>query len=74
MATIDQVLQDVTDESTLEDSIITLLQAIKAQLDAALANTTIPKDVQDKIDAVFTQLEANKVKVAAAITANTPQA
>ena len=73
-ATIDQVLQDVSDESTLEDSIITLLEAIKAQLDAALANTTIPADVQTKIDAVFAGLEANKQKVADAIKANTPEA
>ena len=74
MATIDQVLQDVTDESTLEDSIITLLTNIKAQLDAALANTTIPADVQAKIDSVFDGIEKNKTKVAAAITANTPAA
>jgi hypothetical protein len=74
MATIDQVLQDVTDESTLEDSIITLLTNIKAQLDAALANQNIPADVQAKIDSVFEGLEANKTKVADAIKANTPAA
>ena len=72
MATIDQVLQDVTDESTLEDSIITLLQGVQKQLADALANTTIPADVQAKIDSVFAGLEANKAKVAAAVTANTP--
>ena len=74
MATIDQVLQDVTDEGTLEDSIIALLTSVQTQLAAALANTTIPADVQAKIDSVFTGLEANKAKVAAAVTANTPAA
>ena len=73
-ATIDQVLQDVTDESTLDDSIIALLNGVQAQLAAALSGTTIPPAVQTKIDAVFSGLEANKAKVAAAVTANTPAA
>lgn len=73
MATLDQVLQDVTDESTLDDSIITLLTGIKAQLDAVLAGGLTP-EVQAKVDAIFTAAEANKAKVAAAIAANTPAA
>ena len=72
MATIDDVVKDVTDESTVEDGLITLTTDIKTQLDAALAGTTVPPAVQAKIDAVFTQLETNKAKLAAAITANTP--
>jgi hypothetical protein len=74
MATIDDVVKDVTDESTVEDGLITLTTDIKTQLDAALAGTTVPPAVQAKIDAVFTQLETNKAKLAAAITANTPAA
>lgn len=74
MATIDEVLSDVQDESTVEDSLITLVTGIKSQLDAALASQGIPPDVQAKIDAVFSGIEANKAKVAAAITANTPAA
>ena len=73
-ANIDQVLQDATDESTVEDSLIAVTTNIKSQLDAALAGTTIPPAVQAKIDAVFTQLETNKAKVAAAVLANTPAA
>jgi hypothetical protein len=71
MATLDQVLADTTDEATLDDSIITLLTGIKKQLDDALANSITPAQ-QAQIDQIFTNLEANKVKVAAAITANTP--
>lgn len=73
-AKLDQVVQDVQDESTVEDSLISLTTAIKAQLDAALANTSISPADQAKIDAIFTGLEANKAKLAAAITANTPVA
>lgn len=70
-ATLDQVLQDTTDESTLEDSIITLLGGIKSQLDAITAGA-LPAATQAKVDKIFANLESNKAKVAAAITANTP--
>lgn len=74
MATLDQILQDVTDESTAIDSISTLIAGLKQQLADALANTTLPPDVQAKIDAVFSGAEANKAKLAAALAANTPPA
>lgn len=70
-ATLDQVLQDVTDESTLDDSIIALLTGIKAQLDAVIAGG-LPAATQAKVDQIFAAAEANKSKVTAAITANTP--
>lgn len=72
--TIDEVLQDATDESTVADSLIVVTTNIKAQLDAALAGTTVPPAVQAKIDAVFAQIETNKKKLADAILANTPAA
>lgn len=71
-ATIDQVLADVTEESTTIDSIGTLVSGLKDQLAAALANTTVPPDVQAKIDQTFALIESNKAKLAAAVTANTP--
>lgn len=74
MAKIEEVLQDISDESTLEDSILALVTGIKQQLADALANVTVPADVQAKIDAAFAQLEANKAKLTDAITANTPAA
>lgn len=72
--TLDDILNDVSAESTLEDSIITLLNGISQQLKDALAGTTLPTAVQEKVDAAFTALEANKAKLAAALTANTPAA
>lgn len=69
-ATLDQLLQDVNDETTLENSLITLTQGIKAQLDAILAGN-LPADVQAKVDSLFSQVEANKLALTNAIAANT---
>ena len=74
MASIDQLTQDVADESALEDSLITLLGNVQTQLQDALSGTTIPAPVQAKIDSVFQTLEANKAKLAAAVASNTPAA
>jgi nitrogen fixation protein len=74
MADLDQVLTSVTDEDTLIDSVIALLNGVEQQLKDALAGTTLPPAVQAKIDAVFDKVEASKVKVNAAIVANTPAA
>lgn len=73
MATLDEVLADVADESTKIDSLSTLVAGIKAQLDAILAGGVTP-EVQAKVDALFAGIEANKAKVQAAIDANTPPA
>lgn len=69
--TIDEVLTGVQEESTVDDSIITLLQNIKKQLDDLLAGN-LPPETQAKVDAIFDQVQANKTKVADAVTANTP--
>lgn len=70
-ATLDQILQDTTDESTVIDSLVTLTAGIKAQLDAVLAGALTPEQ-QAKVDAIFSAVESNKAKVAQAITDNTP--
>lgn len=72
MATLDQVLADVTDESTRLDSLSAFIDGLKKQLADALDGTTIPKPVQDKIDAVFAAAEANKAKIDTALNANVP--
>ncbi len=74
MATLDQILTDVTDEGTQIDSLSTLMAGLKQQLADALSGTTLPPAVQAKVDAVFAGVEANKGKVVAAINANTPAA
>jgi len=65
MAKIDDILADVQAESTLDDSIITLLTNIAQQLKDAGTDPAKLQAVQDAID-------ANKAKISAAITANTP--
>lgn len=73
---LDDVLKDLTDESTALDALIALKAAdenqitdLKTQLAAALANTTISPAVQSQIDAIFAAAEANKAKIAAAMPA-----
>lgn len=72
-ATLDQVLQDVTDESNVIDGISTLIQGLKQQLADALSGANLPPQVQQKVDAIFAQAETNKAKLATAVTANTPE-
>lgn len=67
MAQIDDILADVTDESTVDDSIITLLTSLSAQLAAAGTDSV-------KLAQVKTLIDSNKAKIAAAVVANTPSA
>jgi hypothetical protein len=71
MADLDAVLQSVTDEDTLIDGVITFLNGIEQQLKDALAGTTLSPATQAKVDAVFDKAEASKVKLQAALVANT---
>lgn len=72
MATLDDVLSEVTDESTRLDSIQALIDGIKQQLADALAGTTLPPATQAKIDQVFAGLTANRGKIDKALNVNVP--
>ncbi len=67
--TLDDVLADVQAETTVTQSAITLLQGLKAQLDAAIAAGDLTK-VQQIADGI----EANTAALSAAVSANTPAA
>ena len=69
---LDDILADVTGESTKIDSLSTLLQGLKDQLAAALAANGVSQAIIDKSLAIFTTAEANKVKIDAAIASGTP--
>ncbi len=69
MATLDQILDDVTAEPTQIDSLSALIAGLKQQLADALSGVTLPTAVQAKVDAIFTQAEANKQKLVDAINA-----
>lgn len=71
MATLDEILSDVTDESTKLDSLSALISGLKQQVADALAGANVPADVQTKIDAIFAAAESNKAKIQKALDANT---
>ena len=67
MATLADIQSAVTAEKTVEDSVVTLLQSLSAQLAAAIASGN-PAQVQAIVD----QINTNAASLAAAVTANTP--
>ena len=70
MASLDETLAAVNAESTVDDSIIALLQGLAAQI----GNSGLSAADQAKVDQIFAQAQANAAKVSAAVTANTPAA
>jgi len=69
MATIQDVQASVAAESTVDDSIITLLNGIVQQLKDAQASND-----PAALDAVVAGIQANTKKISDAVTANTPAA
>ncbi len=70
-ASLDQTLAAAQDLGKLVDQLIDLINGTKQQLTDALANANIPADVQAKIDAIFAEIDAQKIKLAAAVAAQT---
>jgi len=66
-ATLDDVVQKVTQQNTVIQSAITLLHELKVKLDGAIASGDMGK-VQQIADALDSQDQA----LATAVTANTP--
>lgn len=71
MAKIDDLVTDVSQETTLEGSVETLLTGLAAQIAALQSGDPA---TQAKIDALHTQLTANIAALQSAVTANTPAA
>ena len=69
MASLADITTAVTAEKTVEDSVVTLLGAISAQLKAAIASND-PAAMQAVVD----QITANTAAMSAAVVANTPAA
>lgn len=74
MATLDDVLADVTAEPTQIAGLKTLILGLAQQLADALAGVNLPPAVQAKVDAIFAGAEANKAAIADALNAGTPAA
>jgi len=64
--TLDDVIDDVTAQTTVVQSIVTLIAGLKTQLDAAIASGNMAK-VQQVADAI----EANTSALASAVTSGT---
>lgn len=67
MSALDDLEAKVTAQETVEDSAITLLQTIKAELDAAIAAGDTAR-----IQALSDKIGSDTQKLADAVTANTP--
>ncbi len=67
MATLDDIVAKVTALTTVDDSVVALLQDLKAKLDAAIASGD-PAKIQAISDAIGAQTD----RLSAAVTANTP--
>lgn len=69
MATIQDVQAAVAAESSVDDSVVTLLQSIVQQLKDAQASND-----PAALDAVVASIQANTKKLSDAVVANTPAA
>ena len=67
MALLDDILTDVEDEETVEESMITLLTNLSAAIAAAGTDPV-------KLAALKAKIDADKQKMADAVVANTPAA
>lgn len=63
----------VANDTTVEQSAITLLQGLSAQLKAAIVASATAGDLT-AVEAVAQQIDANSTSLAAAVAANTPAA
>lgn len=68
MAKIDDLKAAVAAETTVDQSVITLLNGLTAQIAALKGTTVTDADLQSVIDSV----NANAAALSAAVTANTP--
>lgn len=71
MASLDDVLNDVTAETTLVSGVSTLVSGLQKQLADALSGT-LTAEQQSKVDQIFAAAEANKAALATALASGTP--
>jgi hypothetical protein len=68
---LDKLTDKISAMETVQEGVVTLLQTIKSDLDAALAGG---EPDQDALNALSDRIGADTDKLSAAITANTPVA
>ncbi len=72
MATLEQVLARVADETTEIGSLKVFVQGLRQQILDALSGATLPPATQAKIDAVFTGVDKNATDIVEAMAENVP--
>jgi len=72
MSTLDEIIALVTDENTKLDSVIALIDGLKAQLDEALSGAVLPPAVQAKVDAIFAAASSSAAKIVDALDTTPP--
>jgi len=73
MASLDDLVGKVAEQTTVEQGLIVLTRDIKKALDEALSGVLTPAQ-QAKVDAVFNKVQSNMDAVSKAVLDNTPQA
>ncbi len=69
--TLDELMQAVSAETTVVDSVVVLIKELRAQI-AAIPDMT--PEMQAKVDSLFDSVTADASKLAGAVTVNTPSA
>ena len=72
MATLEEVLARVRENNTILGSINALLDGLRQQITDILSGAAVPASVQAKIDAVFTELVAQRTELDEVLVENTP--
>jgi ABC-type transporter Mla subunit MlaD len=70
MATMQEVLDEVTAQTTKLDSVIALIDGLKSQLADLLSGVVVPPAVQAQIDNLFSQAKTNAAKISDALDEN----
>lgn len=71
MATLDELVAAAEAEDSKIDSLISLVETLKAKVDEIVAGALTPEQ-QAKLDAAFASISDNPDRIQAAIDANTP--
>jgi uncharacterized protein (UPF0335 family) len=74
MATVQDVINEIASERSVEDSVVALLDGINAQLADVKAQLAASGADASALDAVIASLKDNEAKLTDAVTRNTPAA
>jgi hypothetical protein len=74
MATLDEVLAKVRENTTQIGSLNTLLDGLRQQVADVMSGARLPQAVQDKVNAIFDAAGEQSAAIVDTINENTPQA